>query len=441
MNIFKILSSGDGKLSEPNISALLGYLLNPNEDHGLGSIFLSQILLQHAYNNPENTLLNDFINNVNKDIEYAIDFSSNSDYRIDIFLEQAFKSIIDELKLNKEKEEKGIVDIVLFIYKIKYERGKKKNESIILNQISQNKELKHIILMEIKINDNSSNAKKHKNVGNSQLVNQLELTYQTLEYLQNTKNLIIDFHPEALQNISMIFIAPNEPKSNRLYNELKNKKEYKTYPKSFIYWKEENEENEEILKSDSNKYLTVENILEKIINNDFAIKNELIPEYTSQTLQSFANFIFSDFSPKNKKHSIRIDITDKSIIRDSIKGRFPLLYNSFDEIISYIEKIDENIILKMNCENGKNSHIVGFWLNGIRLLRIEFSKAKYDFVVTRKQKGAEKNEYSDKGIIVEPIKSVQSSRELYWKIKDINKFSEMAKKAIEISYKNVKSKN
>lgn len=33
MNIFKILASGHGSISETNISAFLGYLLNPNEDH------------------------------------------------------------------------------------------------------------------------------------------------------------------------------------------------------------------------------------------------------------------------------------------------------------------------------------------------------------------------------------------------------------------------
>ena len=40
MNIFKILASGNGTIKEPSVSAFLGYLLNPKEDHGLGDAFL-----------------------------------------------------------------------------------------------------------------------------------------------------------------------------------------------------------------------------------------------------------------------------------------------------------------------------------------------------------------------------------------------------------------
>lgn len=39
MNIFNILSMGDSKIKEPSITAFIGYVLNPNEDHGL-SFFL-----------------------------------------------------------------------------------------------------------------------------------------------------------------------------------------------------------------------------------------------------------------------------------------------------------------------------------------------------------------------------------------------------------------
>ena len=44
MNIFKILSSNDGTLKEPNVSSFLAYLLDPNEDHGLGDSLLKSIL-------------------------------------------------------------------------------------------------------------------------------------------------------------------------------------------------------------------------------------------------------------------------------------------------------------------------------------------------------------------------------------------------------------
>lgn len=44
MNIFKILSSNDGSINEPNISSFLSYLLNPNEDHGFSGLLLQELL-------------------------------------------------------------------------------------------------------------------------------------------------------------------------------------------------------------------------------------------------------------------------------------------------------------------------------------------------------------------------------------------------------------
>lgn len=44
MNIFRILSSNDGAINEPNVSSFLAYLLNPNEDHGISSLLLQTIL-------------------------------------------------------------------------------------------------------------------------------------------------------------------------------------------------------------------------------------------------------------------------------------------------------------------------------------------------------------------------------------------------------------
>ena len=52
MNIFKILNNGHGNVSETNVSAFLGYLLNPNEDHGLKDEFLKQ-LLDQIFNSKE----------------------------------------------------------------------------------------------------------------------------------------------------------------------------------------------------------------------------------------------------------------------------------------------------------------------------------------------------------------------------------------------------
>jgi hypothetical protein len=44
MNIFEVLSRGKSRLNEPSISAMLGYLLSPHDDHGLNDIFLRSFL-------------------------------------------------------------------------------------------------------------------------------------------------------------------------------------------------------------------------------------------------------------------------------------------------------------------------------------------------------------------------------------------------------------
>lgn len=48
MNIFTVLSQGKGRLSEENLSAMLGYLLTPSQTHGLGDTFLRPFLLAVA---------------------------------------------------------------------------------------------------------------------------------------------------------------------------------------------------------------------------------------------------------------------------------------------------------------------------------------------------------------------------------------------------------
>lgn len=44
MNIFEVLNSGQSRLYEPSMSAMLGYLLDPHANHGLGSTFLRMFI-------------------------------------------------------------------------------------------------------------------------------------------------------------------------------------------------------------------------------------------------------------------------------------------------------------------------------------------------------------------------------------------------------------
>jgi len=59
MNIFSVLSMGKSRLHETSMSAMLAYLLNPNQDHGLGNRFLNEFLKLAN----ENDIYKDYIDN------------------------------------------------------------------------------------------------------------------------------------------------------------------------------------------------------------------------------------------------------------------------------------------------------------------------------------------------------------------------------------------
>jgi len=103
MNIFKILSSNDGSINEPNVSSFLAYLLNPNEDHGISSLLLQEIL--------QDIITVD--NNLFKKIQFedrVTDLSKLSGYTV---------NIVPELTVNlnkKGKSKRRDIDILIEIY-------------------------------------------------------------------------------------------------------------------------------------------------------------------------------------------------------------------------------------------------------------------------------------------------------------------------------------
>ena len=91
MNIFKILSSYDGSIKEPNISSFLAYLIDLNEDHGLSDLLLKSIITDFKDKNPKffeklkysdlnqydiriNPEYSVFLNNKRRDIDIVIEF-------------------------------------------------------------------------------------------------------------------------------------------------------------------------------------------------------------------------------------------------------------------------------------------------------------------------------------------------------------------------------
>ena len=78
MNIFKILSSGDGSIKEPSISAFLGYLLDPRQEHGLKDGLLKALIGPLVLESEIKELI---INRQDLDV---VDLTSESKFTVDI---------------------------------------------------------------------------------------------------------------------------------------------------------------------------------------------------------------------------------------------------------------------------------------------------------------------------------------------------------------------
>ena len=102
MNIFRILSSNDGSINEPNVSSFLAYLLDPNEDYGISSLLLQEILNDIAITDKK------FLSKIQFN-DRITDLSKYSGYTI---------NVIPELSVNLEKQGKRKrrdIDIIIEI--------------------------------------------------------------------------------------------------------------------------------------------------------------------------------------------------------------------------------------------------------------------------------------------------------------------------------------
>lgn len=102
MNIFRILSSNDGSINEPNVSSFLAYLLDPGEDHGISGLLLQEILNDITGSNKS------FLDKIQYNNRIT-DLSKYSGYAI---------NVLPELSVNLEKQGKRRrrdIDIIIEI--------------------------------------------------------------------------------------------------------------------------------------------------------------------------------------------------------------------------------------------------------------------------------------------------------------------------------------
>jgi len=296
MNIFKILANGDGTINEANISAFLGYLLDPYQDHGLGHEFLKRFLdLIHP-----NVKINYY------KFDYEIEF------------EQAFR---------KDDKKKEIVDIVIACFPIKKQNLK---ESITKDSIESKRELERIYLIENKVN--TSSIKK------GQMQNQFDSTILTLT-LDKDK-------------VFSVYLTPDD---KSFHSEFKT---FGGHNRSHFVWAFKNElivnkgeieldvekNNEKILIQDS-----IYKIIKKLIEEESKGEIETINSYTKHTLISFIKFIENEFkSELQEKKDKQEGKFQKDIFED-----FDIFFEK------YKDNLDENAnsILKQFNEFIRDKHI------------------------------------------------------------------------------------
>ncbi len=258
MNIFKTLASGSGSINEPNVSAFLGYLLNPKEDHGLGDIFLKKFL---------EPLL---VQNDNLDFMRKRNLSIRSNFEIEVLLEQAF---------NKERND--IVDIVILCY----EKVSRQSSFLAENIIEQKKNgidnPSHIFLIENKINVGALNKEK------KQLEEQYRKTINKLEdlHIKNPKSLV-----------SVIFVTPKEDVFDKVFENFNKDTENN---KCHLYWHKKDKDANSI-----NNNEPISEIIREIIKEE----SQPIEAYCKHTLWAFLEFIESGF-----KSTIKEELEEKKI--------------------------------------------------------------------------------------------------------------------------------
>ncbi|TXK83458.1 PD-(D/E)XK nuclease family protein [Paenibacillus sp. N3.4] len=304
MNIFKILSSNDGSINEPNVSSFLAYLLDPNENHGLNSKFLELFLRPIVLDNKEyykELLYNNRVRDLSKNYEVKV---------------QAEFTVTH----TGEKQKNRDIDILIEIYN--------KNSIISLPQFS--------FCIENKIKDGAISK------GDNQLFE--EISGLTSYY----KNQITNEN-QKFPLISFVFITPKKTKrAIAEFNELLSKLENCNFsiPCLHIIWSGEDNDEDNV---------AITSLLKDILQYESIGEIEPIYEYTKHTLKSFLSFIKSDFQSYLAE---KTEIIERRNYGKPLLSYFQEIYDSLDfeeeiELSQIKEMVLNNVVSNCNTEVNK----------------------------------------------------------------------------------------
>lgn len=249
MNIFKILTSGDGVIHEPSISAFLAYLLNPREDHGLGDSFLRKFLLRFQDADSHSCFYDDDNNLRN--------LSSSSKFEFEILLEQAFQL----------KKKNKIVDIVILCFL--NEQGK--SQSLAKKIIAENNRgsLEQVILIENKI--------REEGVESGQLTGQVKATVNTLNKIISSDSAA----GKLSDKLSYIFLSRKGGNAGDVFGEFE--KDNVNLPKTHVVWES------------TDNLDGVVDYIEQILDETGSASIDPANNYVLDTLRAFKMFVGTGF--------------------------------------------------------------------------------------------------------------------------------------------------
>ena len=314
MNIFKVLSSNDGSINEPNVSSFLAYLLDPNENHGLGSKFVESFLSPIVLTNQEQY----------KDLVYynkIRDLSRNSKYEVRVQAElKVISSETENLKKTRD------IDIVIEIFDPAFSDLLPKYSFCVENKIKDGAIVK----------------------GDNQLFEEI---VGLINYYNNSS-------VETAQTcISFIFLTPSESKrAVHEFNELLATLQEKSYsvPCLHMSWGEEQHSSDH----------TIADLLCTLLQEEAVGKIEPIYDYTKHTIKSFISFIYSGFKSYKEEKNLLNEKSDYGkpviqYIKDFYDNSISGVDISHDDLKKWVsDKVKEVSGKTLKAANFDKSYIV-----------------------------------------------------------------------------------
>jgi hypothetical protein len=358
MNIFKILSSYDGRINEPNISAFLSFLINPQEEHGLKFSLLNIIVEKLVKeNNITNKRINNFLKYYTKyDVDIKPEYPVNV---IETKTKNERRDIDILIEIYKDKENQEYPDIAICIenkitinalsdiYQLQDEAFGIQKE---YNEDKENTEIYFILLVP---------EKTTKIMQSFDFVNNME---KIIFLWKNNESSIIEFLKMILEKERYAEIDPINT-------------EVKFIVKSFMAFINNNFKSEENLGME----LKRENYTMSIIEYLNEIYNELEyeKEYFVDEIKNRLKNIVEEKSGKKLNNTTkncqfyRVTINDKSRTNYNIKSPYDERVNLF----YYVDENNRSKIKKFNI-NIIQDDVNIYWLEGEERVSKKISEIK-----------------------------------------------------------------